>query len=144
MNFGKNVFIGANTVIYCTNEDSQHKNGSEIIIGEGTYIGEMNNIRAAGGSIKIGKKCLISQHVSIIGSNHSTDKGQYIMDQPWDITRLGVTIHDDVWIGCGAKILPGVTIGTGAVIAAGAVVVKDIEAYTFNGGIPAKFIKMRV
>ena len=52
-----------------------------------------------------------------------------------------VTIEDDVWIGTGAVILPGVTLHRGAVIGAGAVVTKDVDAYTVVGGVPAKFIK---
>lgn len=139
----KDVYIGANTVIYCTNEDSVSQNMSRITIGEGTYIGEMNNIRVGGGLIKIGNKCLISQHVSIIGSNHSIDRQNYIMDQPWDDKKIGVLIEDDVWIGCGAKIMPGVSIGQGAIIGAGSVVTKNVAAYSIVAGVPARFIKER-
>lgn len=139
----KDVYIGANTVIYCTNEDSANQKASRIEIGEGTYVGEMNNIRVGGGFIKIGKKCLISQHVSIIGSNHSIDRNNYIMDQPWDDEKIDVVIEDDVWIGCGAKILPGVCIGEGAIVGAGSVVTKNIAAYSIVAGIPARFIKER-
>ena len=139
----KDVYIGANTVIYCTNEDSANEKKSRLTVGEGTYIGEMNNIRIGGGYIKIGKKCLISQHVSIIGSNHSIDRNNYIMDQPWDDEKIDVIIEDDVWIGCGAKILPGVSIGQGAIVGAGSVVTKNVAAYSIVAGIPARFIKER-
>lgn len=139
----KDVYIGANTVIYCTNEDSVSQNMSRITIGEGTYIGEMNNIRVGGGLIKIGIKCLISQHVSIIGSNHSIDRHNYIMDQPWDEKKIGILIEDDVWIGCGAKIMPGVSIGKGAIVGAGSVVTKNVAAYSIVAGVPARFIKER-
>ena len=54
-----------------------------------------------------------------------------------------ITIEDDVWIGYGAKILAGVTVGKGAVIGAGAVVTKNVAPYAVVGGIPAKEIKMR-
>lgn len=54
-----------------------------------------------------------------------------------------VIIEDDVWIGCNAVIKQGVHIGKGAVIAAGAVVVKDVSPYTIVGGVPAKVIKQR-
>lgn len=141
---GKGASIGANTNIYVTNENNNSEKLSELIIGEQTYIGEMNNIRVAGAIISIGRKCLISQHVSIIGSNHSIEKDEYILDQPWDSSKLRVTIGDDVWIGCGAIILPGVTIGNGAVIAAGAVVSKDVISYSIVAGIPAKQISERI
>ncbi len=52
-----------------------------------------------------------------------------------------VIIEDDVWLGCGVKVMSGVTIGKGSVIAAGAVVTKDVPPYTLYGGIPAKKIK---
>jgi acetyltransferase-like isoleucine patch superfamily enzyme len=140
----KGVSICANTVIYVTNEFNTGNTKSSLSIGEQTYIGEMNNIRAGGAPISIGKKCLISQHVSIIGSNHSIKKGEYMIDQPWDYSKIGVVIEDDVWIGCGAKILPGVVIGQGAIIAAGAVVSKSVEPYSVVAGVPARLIKYRV
>ncbi|TFF35522.1 acyltransferase [Mucilaginibacter psychrotolerans] len=140
---GSKVAIGANNIILCTNEGCKSSKKSTLTIGERTSIGEMNNIRASGGDVIIGTDCLISQYVSIIASNHSTGLNDCVKDQPWDDEKTGVTIGNDVWIGCGAKILPGVTIGDGAVVAAGAVVVKDIAPYTINGGVPSKFIKAR-
>jgi len=139
----RGVSIGSNTVIYCTNEDSKDGRISSFFIGEGSYIGEMNNIRVGGAKIFIGRKCLISQNVNIIGSNHSTAVGKFIMDQPWDDKKLDVIIGDDVWIGCGATILPGVTVGDGAIIAAGSVLTSDVERNAIFAGIPARFIKFR-
>lgn len=138
---GKNVYIGAYSVIFVTDEHA--KRTCQLIIGENTYIGEQNNIRAAGGTIKIGKNCLISQQVSIIGSDHNYKKGINIQDQPWKSENSGVEIGDDVWIGCSTQIMAGVTIGNGAVIAAGSVVTKNVEENTVVAGVPAKFIKHR-
>jgi len=143
LEIGTSVSIGANSIIYCTNEDAKDGEASYIKIGTGTYIGEMNNIRAAGAKILIGEKCLISQNVNIIGSNHSISKESYIMDQPWDNTKLNVIIGNDVWIGCGATILPGVSIGNGAIIAAGATVLNNIEDNAIYGGVPARLLKFR-
>ncbi len=140
---GKNVRIGPFTVIAVLNYDKDTMRNSKLVIGEGTYFGQQNNIRATGGNIVIGKKCLISQQVSIIASNHLTVPGEYIMDQPWT-AGLDVIIEDDVWIGCGVQILPGVSIGKGAVIAAGSVVTKQVPPNMIYGGIPAKFIKERI
>lgn len=138
------VSICANTVIYCTNENNKNGNTSKLIIGENTYIGEMNNIRCAGGKIVIGNKCLISQNVNIIGSNYTLNREEYIMQQTWDDSKTGVVIEDDVWVGCGSTILPGVKIGKGAIVAAGSIVTKNIESYTIVGGNPAKFLRKRV
>lgn len=141
---GQNVVIGAFNLISV--EHDRHS-GSEsrpfLHVGDDTYIGEMNNIRAAGG-ITIGKKCLISQGVSIISSNHSTERGIAITDQPSRTDRLGVTIEDDVWIGTNVTILPGVTIGRGSIVAAGSVVTSSIAEYDIVAGIPAHFLKKRL
>lgn len=139
----KGVTIGANTVIFCTDEQNNSGERSKFTVGKNTFIGEMNNIRASGGEIVIGDNCLISQFVSLIATNHSTNRNLNILDQPWDENKRGVVIGNDVWIGCGVTVLPGVVIGTGAVIAAGSVVNKNVEPYTIVGGVPAKFIKLR-
>ncbi|MCG2792764.1 MAG: acyltransferase [Weeksellaceae bacterium] len=141
LEIGKNVYVGAFTVIYVLNEND--KKDCKLIIGENTYIGEQNNIRAAGGTIKIGKNCLISQQVSIVGSDHTFKKGINIQDQAWKAENRGVEIGDDVWIGCSVQIMAGVKIGNGAVIAAGSAVTKNVEENTVVAGVPAKFIKNR-
>jgi acetyltransferase-like isoleucine patch superfamily enzyme len=58
-------------------------------------------------------------------------------------SRLGIQIEDDVWIGCGAKILGPVTVHEGSIVAAGSVVTQDVAPYSVVGGVPAKHIKMR-
>ena len=140
---GQNVVIGALTFIsvepdlYAAPECQPW-----LEIGDGTYIGEMNNIRAAGG-IRIGSKCLISQGVSIISANHSTAMGRAMIDQPPRTDRIGVDIQDDVWIGTHATILPGVTVGKGAIVAAGSVVTTSVPDFAIVAGVPARFLKER-
>lgn len=140
---GEDVFIGNYSTIHVENYKPELRNSS-LEIGEKTYIGELNNIRAGGGKIVIGRKCLISQQVSIIAANHSIKKDEFIMDQPWSLDKNYVIIEDDVWIGSGAQILPGVIIGKGAVIAAGSVVIRNVEPDSIVAGNPAKLIKYRV
>ncbi|MDB5336971.1 MAG: hypothetical protein JWN70_2590 [Planctomycetaceae bacterium] len=110
-------------------------------VGSRTWIGSHANIRAAGGAILIGNNVIIAQGVSLIASNHGTQMGLPFRDQPWDQKKTGISIGDDVWIGAGASILPGVTIGEGSIVAAGAVVTKSIPGFELWGGIPAGFIR---
>ena len=139
---GNGVRINDFTTIFCLPQDKAHPDSS-LIIGDGTYIGEYQNIRASGGIIKIGRNCSISQHISMIASNHGIALGQDINKQTWDKKKTGITIGDDVWIGANCVILPGVHIYDGAVIGAGSVVTKDIPANAIAVGNPAKVIKYR-
>ncbi|MEA5503465.1 acyltransferase [Halotia wernerae UHCC 0503] len=112
-----------------------------IEIGENCSINPFTIIYGHGG-VKIGNDVLIAAHTIIIPSNHNFSS----LDKPIRIqgnTSLGIVIEDNVWIGAGCKILDGVTIGQGSVIAAGAVVNKSIESYSVVAGVPAKLIKKR-
>ncbi len=140
---GKGSCISEFSTIIIHDDQNSSFRGSELIIGKNTYIGEYNNIRAGGGRIVIGDKCLISQHITITAANHSIHQGMYIVDQPWSTVNNYVVIGNDVWIGANALVLPGVKIGNGAVIGGGSVVTKDIPANAVAVGNPAKVIKYR-
>ncbi len=91
----------------------------------------------ARGPIQIGQNASISPYVTILTTQH-------VMDHPEFPTETkGVRIGDYAWIGLRAMIMPGVTIGEGAVVAAGAVVTKDVAPYTVVGGVPARPIGTR-
>jgi acetyltransferase-like isoleucine patch superfamily enzyme len=137
------VFIGANTILICADDAKGEWGISHLSIGKGTSIGEMNNIRAGGGTIRIGEKCILAQHISIVAANHLIAPGEFMIDQAWDTTKNFIVIEDDVWIGSGVQIMPGVTIGKGAVIGAGSVVTKDVEPNSIVVGSPAKLVRMR-
>lgn len=112
-----------------------------VQIGEGTFIGPGVCI-AGPGDIAIGKRCLIAAHVGIFANNHNfADPTKYIADQ--GISRQGIVIGDDCWLGHNVTVLDGVTIGEGSVIGAGAVVNRDIPPYSIAVGVPAKVIKKR-
>lgn len=122
-------------------------------IGAHTYIQKNSRVFNA----IIGKFCSIASNVSIAPGLHyingvSTHPSFFLKNTPLVITyadidffkpSMKVTIGNDVWIGENAIILDGLTIGTGAVIAAGSVVTKDIEPYSIVGGVPAKVLKFR-
>ncbi|QCR37815.1 hypothetical protein C1N62_06310 [Nissabacter sp. SGAir0207] len=137
------VSIGKGSVITCSDEMAKPGVQSRIEIGADTAINEYNNIRASGGEIVIGKKCIISQYVSMIASNHEINTTEFMKDALWDNVKTSVTIGDDVWIGAGAVILPGVQVGNGCVIASGAIVTKSVPDYSIVAGVPAKVVSQR-
>lgn len=141
--FGKGVSIGHGALIVVTNEKAIQK-GSILKVGENSVINEFSNIRASGGFIHIGEKCMIAQNVSLIAANHTINKNGYMVDECWDQSKTGINIGDNVWIGCGAIILPGVSIANGAVIAAGSVVTKSVNENEIVGGNPAILIRKRI
>lgn len=134
--------MGDYTLLAAKNENRDIQD-SRLYIGANTFIGEFNNIRATGGTIKIGSHCNISQHCSLIATNHKTAKDINISDQQWDQKKKGIEIGNDVWTGANSVILPGVHIGDGAVIGAGSIVTKDIPKNAIAVGNPAKVIKFR-
>ncbi|MFT3807416.1 acyltransferase [Arenimonas sp.] len=114
-----------------------------IEIGERSWIGQYNNLRAGGGDIRIGKGCLVSQFCSIVASNHAHAVDMPIQSQGSDQNRRGVWIGDDVWLGAGSAVMPGVRIADGAIVGANAVVTSDIPANEIWAGIPARKIGVR-
>ncbi|MDX2216550.1 MAG: acyltransferase [Oculatellaceae cyanobacterium bins.114] len=112
-----------------------------IEIGDRTSIGPYVVIHGPG-NIKIGQDCLIAAHTGIYASNHQfADPDRKIRDQ--GLSRKGIVIEDDCWLGHKVSVLDGVTIGKGSVIGAGAVVTKDIPPYSIAVGVPAKVIGQR-
>lgn len=138
------VEVGRGTLLLATTEMSSLPPGqSRLRVGAATAINEYCNLRASGGTIEIGAKCLLAQFVTIVASNHGTQPGRPMIDQPWSETPNSVQIGDDVWLGAGVTVLPGTRIGSGAVIAAGAVVRGEIPADEIWGGVPARFLRAR-
>lgn len=126
--------------------------GGEINIGTNVFIGEGSRVWS-GDNIRIGDNILISHNVNIIDTNsHESDhilraKGFVELLKNGHPKEKGVietkpiVIEDYAWINFNAVILKGVTIGKGAIVAAGAVVTKDVEPFTLVAGNPAKFVK---
>jgi serine acetyltransferase len=114
---------------------------ASLEIGEDTSLGPYVCVSGPG-AIKIGRDCMIAAHCSIYANNHIfADREIPIRLQ--GVTCEGIEIGHDCWIGSGARILDGVTIGKGSVIGAGAVVTRDIPPYSIAVGVPAKVIGTR-
>ena len=109
--------------------------GKNISFGKNVFVNAGCHFQDQGG-IKIGDGVLIGHNVVLATANHALapSKSRKLFYKP-------IVIGDNVWIGSNAVILQGVTIGEWAVVAAGAVVTKDVAPYTIVGGVPAKFIK---
>lgn len=109
----------------------------DVQIGNHTRIGLHNTVI---GPVKIGNHVNLAQGITVTALNHNfTDSNKRIDEQ--GISTNAVSIEDDVWIGANAVILPGVTIGNHCVVAAGAVVTKDVPPHSLVAGVPAKVIK---
>jgi len=115
--------------------------GVGLTIGDGTYIGP-RVILGAGGGIRIGAHVTFGAAVHLLAENHEfNDPTQPIQSQ--GVTRAGIVVDDDVWVGNGVIVLDGVTIGRGAVIGAGSVVTRDVPPGAIAVGNPARVIRQR-
>ena len=115
--------------------------GGSIEIGRDFFCGPYTVLYGHGG-LHIGSRVMIAGHSMLIPADHDfDDPAKPIVTQ--GETRRGIAIGDDVWLGCGVRILDGVEIGDGAVIAAGAVVVRDVPKCAVAAGVPARVIKLR-
>ena len=134
---------GSNVRFSALTSDFTYRN---LTIGNDVYIGPHALFLCTESQIFIGNKVLFGPHVTIIGGDHRiTDVGRFIYDvldkHPED--DQDVHIEDDVWIGTNTTLLKGVTVGRGSVVAAGALVTKDVPPYAIVGGVPAKVLKYR-
>ena len=145
--FAPTAYVAADAAIFTTH----------LVLGEQSWIAghalvrgdvefgahcTVNPYAMISGKVRCGDGVRIASHVSIVGFNHGFDDP----DMPIHKQKhesLGISIGDDVWIGANAVVLDGVTVGRGAVIAAGAVVSKDVPAMAIVGGVPARVVRYR-
>lgn len=159
--YQKNAFIGFS--VHCEGNNGFGKNSSIVSskIGFGSYIAEGAKLAKA----SIGRYCSIGQNVNCIFGKHpsntfvSTHPSFFALKTPVGFTyadnqyfdefadpiedNYSISIGNDVWIGANVAIMEGISIGDGAIVAANALVTKDVLPYTIVGGVPAKTIKKR-
>lgn len=153
--FGRRVIVGRRSAVLCDR-------ASELSIGDDTYVGPDVMIATYEGKIRIGNRVginpysilyghgglvigddvLIAAHTVIIPANHNFSRRDIPINTQGE-SRKGVTIGNDVWLGARVTVLDGVTIGQGAIVAAGAVVTQDVAPYTIVGGVPARVLSTR-
>ena len=121
---------------------SEHEGANpKFVMKKSSYIGR-NTFIGVFQPITIGECVLIGAYSYIISGNHCYERRD-IPISPQGFVGAQIVIEDHAWLGTHVVVLPGVTIGKGAIVAAGSVVTKDIPAYEVWGGVPAKFIKNR-
>lgn len=135
------LMFGAKNILYpgCVirMDEGQINTGDHVSFGPGCQIYEPR-----GGGLTIGNNCMIGGGTIISCVNHGYARCDIPMrNQP--VSPLPIVIEDDVWIGMGVKLLPGIRIGTGSIIGAGSVVTTDIPPFSIAMGIPCKVTKQR-
>lgn len=133
LTIGNNSWVNLGVNI---NRPEKMEIGSNSYINGGVFsIGDNSRI-------KIGNDCLISYNVHFRTMSHNYERKDQLIRLQGEFEK-DIIVEDDVWVGYGAQIMPGVTLKRGCVVGAGAVVTHDVEPYTVVGGAPAKKIKER-
>jgi acetyltransferase-like isoleucine patch superfamily enzyme len=131
---GRNVYLGHHAIL-----KGYYK--GQLRIGDESWIGQQCFLHAAG-DLTIGARVGVGPGVKILTSQHEeAGRETPVLFSP--VAMAPVVIEDDADIGLGAILLPGVTIGRGAVIGAGAVVTRDVPAYAVVAGSPARILRHR-
>lgn len=118
-------------------------NANNIFIGDNSYINGGMIYAGKNSRITIGNDCLISYSVHIRCVSHTISDPNKLINQQGEWEK-DIIIGNNVWIGFGVQILPGITIGDNSIIGAGAVVTKDVKPNEVFGGIPAHLIHTRI
>lgn len=113
-----------------------------ISIGNNVFIGDFSSINANDAEITIGSDVAIGPMTLLQGANHAFDDLEVPIVEQGHISSF-IIVEDNVWIGAHCTILPGVRLGAGCIVAAGAVVTKDVPLNAIVGGVPAKVLKIR-
>jgi acetyltransferase-like isoleucine patch superfamily enzyme len=157
ISLGSNVYIDRHAMLDAKGAKSSIRVGDSVLIGSSTILSCAQATITVGSDVSTGPNCYIraSRGPVTLGSFVTIGTGAIIISGSADYRRLdipmikqdaparGISIADDVWIGVGAKIIDGVSVGEGSVIGAGAVVIGDVPDYSIVAGVPAKIIRTR-
>lgn len=133
--------IGVFSDIFVRRRSPHTPVSGELEVGACAVVGSQANLRAEGGTIRIGANCLLAQGVALIAANHVMRPGALFRELPVDQTRTGVTLGENVWLAAGVTVLPGCTVGDGAVVGAGSVVTRDVPPGEVWAGVPARKLR---
>jgi acetyltransferase-like isoleucine patch superfamily enzyme len=136
VSLAKDVSLDDGVVLLCSGLPRDGK----ISIGEGTYVNRYTMLDAHS-EISIGRNCMVGPYCYITDANHGRAAGALVKEQRME--AMPVVIEDDVWLGARVVVLPGVRLGRGCVIGAGAVVTHDVAAEAVVAGVPAAPIGKR-
>jgi len=118
-------------------------NPRNVSVGDNCYFGTGVQLYPWNAPIRIGNNVLIAAGVRMITRKHGFGDLSHPMARQ-GYTNAPIVVEDDVWIGFGAVILPGVTIGKGSIVGSNAVVTRDVDPFTIVGGVPARLIRRRI
>lgn len=138
---GEHVSVGAYAEIVVQYRSIRSPHRGSLVLGDRVLLTAGVNIRAAGGVVRIGDRCGIGQHTTIVAANHSIRAGTDYMYSDWDSALVDVVVGRNVWVGAGCVLVPGCRIGDNSVIAAGSVVRGVVPANEVWGGVPAKRLR---
>ncbi len=134
---GDNVTIGIQSQVFSREAGLKGK----LQIGDNSFVGDFSILDMSAG-INIGNNVALGPRCTIYTHDHDYTTANVVAPWKGKANAKPVVIEDSVWVGANVVIMPGVTIGKGAIIAAGAIVTKDIPANTLNIGAPSKVIKV--
>jgi acetyltransferase-like isoleucine patch superfamily enzyme len=130
---GDGVFLGRGTILSCKDGD--------IELGDHTNVGFHSEI-FSGSRVVVGRHGLFAAYTYLVGGGHDFERAEVPVIEQGRSSR-GITLHEDVWLGTGAKVLDGVQIGKHVVVGANAVVNGDLPDGVIAGGVPARVIRKR-
>jgi acetyltransferase-like isoleucine patch superfamily enzyme len=131
---GERLQLEWNIYVKIESEDASVVFGDDVFVGFGSELDVTGELRI-GHKVLIGPGCFLTDH------NHIHRRDGLIADQ--GVASMPVTLHDDVWLGANVVVLPGVTVGRGAIAAAGAVLTRDVRPFEIVAGVPARTIGER-